>query len=1185
MSESQVTQLTTVFAQFTIQPHPAPYLHASFEEEPLPASKEVHVVHETLLDAIGPKPSPLLSMVEETNSLRKKRASFLRHINAAYLKETPAHDLLENFQTIFSPFAGEPGYASLLNTLHVLLEQSAQYTQPQCRSLRLILEGVFIDGPLRGGLTLLEGSALSSQLLYLRKEPLSNTTLSSLQEDAMTKTRAKLEALQARYLQKIEELKAIGIYNFQSLRCTLIPLAIAQTLVLPNGELNLGMADQVQDLFLATKDQRDSVEKHISTTLKKLRSDSSLQKAIEAIPSPPQGLYGTRIINNALMRPHDTPVTAYDTHQVCLATCLTYWRQHCLGSCVLDSLLSEKQISGLRWLIDDMKELLFLGYMTRYYRGIPEMFLGLEVPETVALYNKITDVRSLRGSRLEACIKENAQLDNPQWNAVLAKNPKTMHELLQKIKALFPGTLREEECDRIRLLIESPTQSPLLRVIENTLGSTLCPPFSPYSQTSWEVPFTTMRRIFNCFNKIALRFGLDALIKKIQEFHSFLEKPLLQVGKPSGSALTPIEHLRLQWIPSPFPFLYAGREIPGAFAFFFQEEDRLRPLSRREFQQLLFQSFDALFAEVYEKKPLPKGILPETFLPSVGLEIFGAYVIEHHGIHDILPVFSKHYPRSPNNHTSPIDSTKRGFLLWLRGLRQSQEQGEDLSFRATTATHSFRLLPNDPSFSKFPLFSFKDELLALDSSTRAVIEQSFQQIPAETVNDIVSYFVEQCSHEVWIHFQDAHVKTSFQGKLLAQLKADVLDAIKEQSLSFSLLDYTNTIPSIIRDAISTAVRKGVPHAFIVTHKPHEWIRDHLQLSDSVDNLLHDLYSHATNLPPHASLFRISDDPLVRQETLLAQCIQTPLKDIPSFDQDLPKFYSLINFLVQQGCREVTLRLHTIHKKVCFTFSEIDAIHKGVLQILRPELENQESTIDEIIATFDTALHTELARKIQARFWGPLTQTIRRLPQRTLIDNMQISLSPSDLHYLLITRFAESCPQYQNLLIHFADSNFGITLSEKLLAIHYCFWFDPFVNTWAIVSATETGQFYEGAKAENLSLGDITLTESPQPVLDEARRTSLLVQQRKCIKKSQQLERTFADALMAVEQHADDVDFESLLEGKEDPMAGAPVALEHATPLTRARALLAMEPPHNLPSSVERCLAIIATHAELRNSPH
>lgn len=121
--------------------------------------------------------------------------------------------MLENFQALFSPFISEPGYISLLDNIRFFLEQSATFSRSECHSFRMLLESVFVDGPLQGGLTPLEGYVLSSHLLFLRNQPLDTSTLLCLREDAKNKTHEKLVTFRQQHIQKIEQLSKIGVYN------------------------------------------------------------------------------------------------------------------------------------------------------------------------------------------------------------------------------------------------------------------------------------------------------------------------------------------------------------------------------------------------------------------------------------------------------------------------------------------------------------------------------------------------------------------------------------------------------------------------------------------------------------------------------------------------------------------------------------------------------------------------------------------------------------------------------------------------------------------------------------------------------------------------------------------------------------------------------------------------------------
>jgi hypothetical protein len=1176
-----IDSLVAAFSQLSIQDRGQGSQSIERQRIPQNQTRELRVAQQILLRREIRPSSPLLCLLQESPLEQRRRVSLLSLLEEATCSREPVKFLLDRFHEIEFLFQKEPRFTPIIKNVRFLLQQSAETSTAIPRPLWLLLEGVFINNPMHGGMTAFEGFSLSSHMLLLQNTPLQDRSLALLCQDAKRKARNRLLAFRQEASQQVDVYARTGIYNPTDLRIQQIPFAIAKALLLPNGTLNIGIIDLVNEVFLPEKTLRDSLENYIASVLHALEIDKKAQEALETLPPPKQDRYGARIVNASLMRPFSSPVTAYEARLTCLASCLTYWRQHNLSSCVLDSALQEIQNSSLVWLINDIGELLLTEAIVRCHDRIRIPFLGLEVPEPMAYDAPFDDIRILRETNLGTCLTSHLQLADSDWEAIIQSHPKSLRNLFESLNHIFPGRFEEKDLTRALLLIESPIQSPVLRVLQNAMGSSLNPPASAYLKPRLEHPKTALRWLFEFFDDIARENKLEHLQSKIKHFCSFLElyeSPSSPIPRPEGSALQEFSRIHPQWVPCP-ELPCRGPDYAGSgFAFFFEEKGILRPLSKNEFPRFLFYLFKKLYQEVYHGDPLPSSITSGTFHADRP-EVLGAIFFECNGFSDRVPVLERIFPPHPFERKSPQETTVPGFVGWLQRMRELQKG--DFSFLAFTNNHCFRLMPNDPSIGDQPIFSLKMTILNLDVKTRQGIESAFQKIPSRTRDELIDEFVAQCAKEVQVSSYRDRLEASFEPDQISQIQSLVRRGVTKKPLAYSLFDFSTAIPSIIKESIVNVFQPKLDLSDVFKNRPKEWIVDHLQISGSTDQFIQRLYLQAIGVPPVSSLPQIDKDPLFRAEILSKDFVEKSAKEVLLSPAVYTKFLTAIRILIQNACQEVTLSFDKTTLAAALTRAEIINIQRAVKSRIEDEIGRRDRSVFETISMTKAIIHEEIAHALLITQQHRFPPAARGILVSELSEIIKLSRPSCEMNYCLIMALADGEQRFRRSLIHFGDSNYGTPISDTFQAEHYCFWYDPISLNWLIVTAAETGAWHEGIRVESMRISDIFLVDSRHQILEEAQRKEDLASAAYGLKKCHELERAFADSL--------DTFYRSFLKlGKEDQRHFidshrriAPIHFSLEGRVAAAREILSVDPAEGLLEALQRCRKIIAIHQALR----
>ncbi len=332
-------------------------------ETPLPQSatpyKDALLAQQTLLENLPPPNPP---------SLTASRVSHTRFVESL-LEKLPAHTslVLDQLLQLIAPPLQPPfeGHTSKNGFTPFVANVTAIASAGHHDSLRLLFHGLLVSK----SLSFDQAPLLSAQILLLAEDRFDTSSPSAFCTDVDAKFQDFIQAFRERLRGRIEASSYSGIYYRGYLRARLLPLSMAELLVLPSGRINVGLIPKLLDALLSPPQNRDSLEKHMAYMAQQLQNQPDVIAAIENIPPLPGNTLGSRAVNATLLRSQNQPVQAVEARSAVVASCLTFWRQNHATNCCPNSLLSQRQIMELHRFVADLISLLTKGYITRNVQG------------------------------------------------------------------------------------------------------------------------------------------------------------------------------------------------------------------------------------------------------------------------------------------------------------------------------------------------------------------------------------------------------------------------------------------------------------------------------------------------------------------------------------------------------------------------------------------------------------------------------------------------------------------------------------------------------------------------------------------------------------------------------------------------------------------------------------------------
>lgn len=584
-----------------------------------------------------------------------------------------------------------------------------------------LLRMCLVEGPAYG-ISTERGEEIAAMLLFLDAEGIAMPQKAFRSEKDFTSTVDTLQAAANAQIAKLctqwKTATSVSVRSEEALQETALPLAIAKTVLLPDGTLNSGLIPLILKTFSSTP--RTVVEEEIFTVLHEMAVNDALLAAFSALPSPKCNSLGQRIVNATLLQPYDTPITALDAKRAVLATLLTRWRQGDIGTCHVTSILQHVKDAALQWVLDDFSQILKEGFLVRECSGQKIHFYGLErmfpqncdVPIPVS---RLADVH--KEPSVRCAIKAmGCTLEDFQEKALLAASDdcftlRGAFELVEKGLPTAETAAGKEALERALFSLEAPTQPPLWRMWENCVSSMA---FAPSSVDIPEETNPTQRLPYlNVLKNTILSMAFETGLRKLpgRLLRSLISLKLHLSSLATDPLLSGLSKIRYCYAPAQPPnapystWTLAYESKDGLVVA--RSRDDVGDFLRNAWHNILKeagvppQKIDeisrevpsASFVDTFQKKAtqtLGRGL--EHQLPSQRVALSST------------PILEGYRPSKPEKTIISVRGASglKNFLQWAASERAQLGISPDATAVAITMFtpslgHAFRLLPNHPS--------------------------------------------------------------------------------------------------------------------------------------------------------------------------------------------------------------------------------------------------------------------------------------------------------------------------------------------------------------------------------------------------------------------------------------------------------------------------------------------------------
>lgn len=492
-------------------------------------------------------------------------------------------------------------------------------------------------------------------------------------------TRELLRTHQKAYEAEVTDPSLQRICPEVDLRASRLPLAIAQVLFTDDGYCNTGLFTLVRDLFLPKRAERSAAEEHTARQLGHVRSSMALKEKLSLIDAPPVTSPGYALVRICLGKPITSVVTAADARRACLGALCTFHRQGALGDCFVSSQYEFVADEAPLWLIDDFRELVEQGTVTRFYKENkysiqgspwPALFLGIKAfpkmskEELCSLYEAPFFQRAL---------SELGTVTRDQWRT-LVERQSSPFDIRSIFLHLCPNV---DSVQRALVAIESFGHNPLQRMWQNAAAS--------------------MQYVYTP----------DRVMTKSKAFYSALENTVREIAKkctpqPKTIKVSPLQNFFTETqicVVAQSSRKISGRTFESLSLFLLSKEGKR--LDQRALKRLLTQAFsaacpgtqldpegeEALFKAFIEQLKKEKLIEDTTSVLEVGdtlfLPIGGGLTRQDIFEQQLTPTFFL------REHAFDVHA----LLAWTKDIVERGKAPQDTTLIVEEGNHSFRLLP------------------------------------------------------------------------------------------------------------------------------------------------------------------------------------------------------------------------------------------------------------------------------------------------------------------------------------------------------------------------------------------------------------------------------------------------------------------------------------------------------------
>lgn len=215
------------------------------------------------------------------------------------------------------------------------------------------------------------------------------------------------------------------------------------------------------------------------------------------------------------------------------------------------------------------------------------------------------------------------------------------------------------------------------------------------------------------------------------------------------------------------------------------------------------------------------------------------------------------------------------------------------------------------------------------------------------------------------------------------------------------------------------------------------------------------------LSNHPSLPALEDLPLLKQRS--QAFAQKPLRELGDKTVVTDRLKRLMCWL-----------LASVHNRIWFknlptqffttTGAEIDTITRNMAQ----QVDERFDTLT--ISSASCLIHTILKNEIITAI-APTRPELMSLKREALEPSIVLPLSSHNIFLHVFMELLPLQPGLENILLHFADSNYTVTIPHAQEALHYCLWYSSFSGQWEIVKVPENNRWYRYLEVLSLQYRD------------------------------------------------------------------------------------------------------------------
>ncbi len=494
-------------------------------------------------------------------------------------------------------------------------------------------------------------------------------------------------------------LSLIRMYRF--------PYLIADALVLPDGEYNWGLIDDVIRELTSQTRVRDDADGEIISMLYRFQSDLRLKTALESIPVPTRDDSCT-LIRRSLHMEESSQVSLRDVRHVCLAVCLTCVRQCFAPDCYLFSKVSSIKDCHPEVMLSHFKDLMMTGGIRGYDQSVATGGLSESrqhvTDDQEVLFRSFPSsssvtVKNVRRYIAKPCVQKQLQSDGIAPELFLEKALTLIREKgvisMQELLAMA-GVSKE-----LYRQFVSATECPLFEMWELALGGVLFPPATVNIDPIEKLRKEWTEKLLVCCYSEAKRLRLTLLASRLYGMLRTVEGN--QEGMdPLFCCLNSIRHgLRfdtegLYWVP------YTMRA---------NNPSLILPDDRNAFEGLFLDLCESVYKDGSEltlaREQMQRPTYQECFEEAVHYQVTPAGVTfgECRTLHSSMfqKALAHWIPSGPVNvHIQQValwleegDKTARVFVE-IVSHSASQSMWRGITAVMGNSGHAFRVLPNHP---------------------------------------------------------------------------------------------------------------------------------------------------------------------------------------------------------------------------------------------------------------------------------------------------------------------------------------------------------------------------------------------------------------------------------------------------------------------------------------------------------